>query len=62
MSKWRRVGDWPHALVHFREENGQALAEYGLVLALIAAVCIVALTALGLALAGHLDALTAVFP
>ena len=43
-------------------ENGQALAEYGLILALIAVVCIVALTALGLAVAGQLDAITAVMP
>jgi pilus assembly protein Flp/PilA len=40
-------------------EDGQALAEYGLLLALIAVVCIVALTALGLAIAGTLSTLTA---
>ena len=39
-------------------EDGQALAEYGLLLALIAVVCIVALTALGLAIAGTLSTLT----
>jgi pilus assembly protein Flp/PilA len=32
-------------------EDGQALAEYGLLLALIAVVCIAAVTALGLAIA-----------
>ncbi len=33
-------------------EDGQALAEYGLVLAFIAIVCVAALTALGLAVSG----------
>ena len=40
------------------DENGQALAEYGLLLALIAVVCILALTALGLAIAGTLSSIT----
>jgi Flp pilus assembly pilin Flp len=44
------------------KEEGQALAEYGLILAFIAAACVLALGALGLALAGQLDAVTAVFP
>ena len=39
-------------------EDGQALAEYGLLLALIAVVCIIALTALGLAIAGTLSSIT----
>ena len=39
----------------YQREDGQALAEYGLLLALIALVCILALTALGLALAGTLS-------
>lgn len=30
-----------------KEESGQGLAEYGLILALIAVVCVIALTALG---------------
>ncbi|HEV8573762.1 MAG TPA: Flp family type IVb pilin [Dehalococcoidia bacterium] len=42
----------------FEREDGQALAEYGLLLALIAVVCIVALTALGLAIAGTLGSIT----
>jgi pilus assembly protein Flp/PilA len=46
----------------FRSEAGQALAEYGLILALIAVVCILALTALGLAVSGQLDAIAAVMP
>ena len=33
-------------------EEGQALAEYGLLLAFIAAVCVLALVALGVAIAG----------
>ena len=39
-------------------ESGQALAEYGLILALIAVVCIAALTALGLAISGKLGSIT----
>ncbi len=42
----------------FDRENGQALAEYGLLLALIAVVCILALTALGLAISGTLGSIT----
>ncbi len=42
----------------YEREDGQALAEYGLLLALIAVVCIVALTALGLAIAGTLSTIT----
>jgi Flp pilus assembly pilin Flp len=39
-------------------EEGQALAEYGLLLTLIAVACILAVTALGLAIAGQLDSIT----
>ncbi|HET8943211.1 MAG TPA: Flp family type IVb pilin [Dehalococcoidia bacterium] len=42
----------------FEREDGQALAEYGLLLALIAVVCILALTALGLAISGTLSSIT----
>ena len=45
-------------LSRFQREDGQALAEYGLLLALIAVVCIAALAALGLAIAGTLDSIT----
>lgn len=47
------------ALISFwtrlRSEDGQALAEYGLILGLIAVVCVIALSAIGLAVAGQLD-------
>jgi len=40
------------------DETGQALAEYGLLLALIAVACLAGVTALGLAIAGQLGAIT----
>ena len=45
-----------------RSEEGQALAEYGLVIGLVAVVCIAVLTALGLAIFGVLADITAVMP
>lgn len=45
-------------LARFANEDGQALSEYGLVLGLIAVVCIIALTAIGAAISGNLDLLT----
>jgi len=42
----------------FEREDGQALAEYGLILALIAVVCLLALTALGVAISGTLGSIT----
>jgi pilus assembly protein Flp/PilA len=45
-------------VTRFDREDGQALAEYGLLLALIAVVCILALTALGLAISGTLGSIT----
>ena len=36
-----------HFLATLKEEKGQALAEYGLILALIAVICVVALQTLG---------------
>jgi len=39
-------------LARLERESGQALAEYGLLLALIAMVCVLAVTALGLAVSG----------
>ena len=49
-------------VARFERETGQALAEYGLILALIAVACIVALGFLGLAVSGQLDAITAAMP
>jgi Flp pilus assembly pilin Flp len=43
------------------ESDGQALAEYALILAFIAAVCIAAVTALGLAIAGGFGSITGSF-
>jgi pilus assembly protein Flp/PilA len=45
-------------VARFDREDGQALAEYGLLLALIAVVCIAALGLLGLAIAGTLGSIT----
>ncbi len=42
----------------FEREKGQALAEYGLILALIAAFCIIALGLLGVAVAGQMGIIT----
>ena len=41
--------------VLYKDEEGQALAEYGLILGLIAVVAIAALTLLGTAISGKLD-------
>jgi len=41
-----------------RDEEGQGLAEYGLILALIAVACILALTALGGGIASTLGSVT----
>ena len=40
-----------------RDEEGQGLVEYGLIIALIAVVCIAALTALGTNISGKLGAI-----
>jgi len=44
------------------EEAGQALAEYGLIIAFVALACVVALGFLGFAIGDGLDAVTAGFP
>jgi pilus assembly protein Flp/PilA len=49
-------------VARLEREEGQALAEYGLILALIAVAAILALTALGVAIAGQLGAISAVMP
>ena len=57
------MSDWGSGLAaRFRKEEGQALADYSLILAFVAAACVLALGTLGLALAGRLDAVTAAFP
>ena len=48
-------------LSRVNEERGQALAEYSLLLAFVAMACIFALGALGLAIAGQFDLVTAAF-
>ena len=40
-----------------RDEEGQGLVEYGLILALIAVVCIAALTTMGTSISGKLGAI-----
>jgi pilus assembly protein Flp/PilA len=47
------------ARMQSRDEEGQGLAEYGLILALIAVVCITALTALGEGVETKLNEVTA---
>ncbi|MFQ5381949.1 MAG: Flp family type IVb pilin [Dehalococcoidia bacterium] len=41
-----------------KDEEGQGLAEYGLILALIAVVCVTALSTLGTSTSGMLDTLS----
>ena len=40
-----------------KDEKGQALAEYGLILALIAVICVTALTLLGTNVSGTLNSI-----
>jgi pilus assembly protein Flp/PilA len=49
-------------VARLQSEEGQALAEYGLILALIAVVCIAALTVLGLAVSGQLNTIAGAMP
>jgi pilus assembly protein Flp/PilA len=49
-------------LARFESEKGQALAEYGLIVALIAVVCIATLGLVGAAVSGNLDAIAAAMP
>ncbi len=48
-------------VARFEREEGQALAEYGLILALIAVVALAALTALGIAVAANLQTIVDAF-
>ena len=45
-------------VARFQREDGQGLAEYGLLLTFIALASVLALTALGLAIAGQLGVVT----
>lgn len=48
-------------IVYYKDDEGQALAEYALILGLIAIVAVTALTVLGIALSGQLDEVSAGF-
>ncbi len=48
-------------LSRVNEERGQALAEYGLILAFVAIACVIALGALGLTFAGPINVVTDAF-
>jgi Flp pilus assembly pilin Flp len=48
-------------LRNIRREDGQALAEYGLIMVFIAIACVLALAALGVAIAGAYDGITGAF-
>jgi pilus assembly protein Flp/PilA len=52
LALWTRVETWMRSLGE--QEEGQGLAEYGLILALVAVVAIVALTGLGNAIVSTL--------
>jgi len=58
MSKIQNWALTKYAAIKSRDEEGQGLAEYGLILALIAVVCIAALTALGTGIGGALGSVT----
>ena len=57
------AGNSPPSIACFSSrEEGQGLAEYSLILAFVFAACIIAVGAVGLAIAGQLPAITAAFP
>lgn len=62
MSQWMKQYFYVKNLAAVAEnEEGQSLAEYGLILALIAVVCIAAVTALGGEIAAYLEQLQGAF-
>ncbi|MBE7518191.1 MAG: Flp family type IVb pilin [Thermoflexaceae bacterium] len=61
MSKLQNWAARKYIQLTHRDEEGQGLAEYGLILALISVVCILALTALGTNINGTLGAVNAAF-
>jgi len=55
--------NWIRLLIaRFRSEDGQALAEYGLILALIAVICLATLGLVGAAISGTLGDVAAAMP
>jgi pilus assembly protein Flp/PilA len=58
MSKLQNWALAKYAAIKSRDEEGQGLAEYGLILALIAVACVAALIALGTGISGTLGAIT----
>ena len=53
-----KLRDWFELVrIQLKREDGQTMAEYGLLLALIAVVCIVTITALGTGIAGKFNAI-----
>jgi len=55
-----KLAHWTKSFARLEElgsEEGQALVEYGLILALVAVVCIAALTALGVNVAAQIQAI-----
>ena len=63
MTKWQGIDDWTRVLlVRLREDSGQALAEYGLILAFVFIACVIALGVLGLILSDQLGLVTDGFP
>ena len=57
MSKIQNLALRKYIACKTRSEEGQGLVEYGLILALIAVVCVAALTALGTNVSGRLGAI-----
>ena len=50
------------ARANYRKEEGQTMAEYGVVLAVITLVVVVAITALSGAIKGAIDSVTSILP
>lgn len=58
-----KIAEYARGIVEcLNTQRGQALAEYGLILAFIAMACVLALGFLGLALADQIDSFAGAFP
>ncbi len=58
-----KVAEYARAIFEYlNTQCGQALAEYGLILAFIFIACVLALGFLGLTLAGQIDSIVDAFP